>query len=281
MNASKAIRYYNAGHIIAAPIVAITANSPFLFGKSIWEETRIPVFEQTVFVPSKFNRNNRDLDRVTFGSSYLKESILEVYLENLDYYILLPELMDKPPDKLSHLRFHNGTIWRWIRPIIDMNKDGVPHIRIEHRVAPAGPSLTDMIADIAFFLGLIRYYAYCKVAPEKQLAFGKARTNFYQAARYGLNARVDWMESKNVVMKDLLLELLIPQAKQGLLKLGIKKKDAIFYIDEIIKPRVQQQQTGSQWQQKYIAKHGPNFHEMLHRYMENQEKDLPVHEWRI
>lgn len=146
--AQEAHHYYNAALMITAPLVVIAANSPYIFGKNLWNETRIPLFEQSIdtanpAVPIK---------RVSFGSGYIKESILECFEENLkDFYILLP-IIEKDDGTLSHLRLHNGTIWRWNRPLLGFNEQGLPHIRIEHRAILAGPTFIDMIANAAFFM---------------------------------------------------------------------------------------------------------------------------------
>jgi len=138
--------------MLSAPMVAATANSPFLFGKALWEETRIPLFEQSVAIGGDVNGDDPAYRRVTFGSGYLRSSLLELFQENLAHYP--PPAAGMPgyaPAELYHLRLHNGTIWRWNRPLIGFNKAGNPHLRIEHRVAPAGPSIPDMIANAALF----------------------------------------------------------------------------------------------------------------------------------
>lgn len=153
--AQEAHHYYNAALMITAPLVVIAANSPYIFGKNLWNETRIPLFEQSIDTANPA----APIKRVSFGSGYIKESILECFEENLkDFYILLP-IIEKDDGTLSHLRLHNGTIWRWNRPLLGFNEQGQPHIRIEHRAIPAGPTFIDMIANAAFFYGLQHYWA--------------------------------------------------------------------------------------------------------------------------
>ena len=133
----NAMRAYNASIILSAPLVAVSANSPFLFGKDLWAETRIPLFEQSVEVGGYGGVAHGPLRRVTFGSGYARKSMLEVFMENLDHYpVLLPELIDEPLEKFANLRLHNGTLWRWNRPLIGID-NGKHHLRIEHRVVPA------------------------------------------------------------------------------------------------------------------------------------------------
>ncbi|PVV25348.1 MAG: glutamate--cysteine ligase, partial [gamma proteobacterium symbiont of Ctena orbiculata] len=109
-----AARLYNLSKVASAPMVAVSANAPYLFGHDLWDETRIPLFEQSIAVGAS------DLTkRVSFGIRYVYESILENFEANLKRYpVLLPLLMDEAVESLSHLRLHNGTIWRWNRPLI-------------------------------------------------------------------------------------------------------------------------------------------------------------------
>ncbi|CAA6804309.1 MAG: Glutamate--cysteine ligase, partial [uncultured Thiotrichaceae bacterium] len=140
--------YYNASIMASAPLMAISGNSPFLFNKQLWHETRIPLFEQSVHA-------GKGLQRVSFGTGYAEHSIAECFTENLEGYpILLPMLFDDEPQAFSHLRLHNGVIWRWNRPLIGFDDDDTPHIRIEQRILPAGPTIEDMMANSAFFYGL-------------------------------------------------------------------------------------------------------------------------------
>jgi len=142
----QAVNVFNASLACSAPMVAVSANSPYLFGKDLWDETRIPLFEQSVEVGDPKHR------RVGFGNAYLKRSLFECFAENLaDYPVLLPLVNDESLEKLTRLKFHNGTIWRWNRPLIDFDKDNHPHLRIEHRVVPSGPTIHDSFANAAFY----------------------------------------------------------------------------------------------------------------------------------
>ena len=168
-------------------MVALAANSPFLFGKSLWHETRIPLFEQAVSV------GPRTPARVSFGSGYADTSLFEVFSENLvEHPILLPSPTTEPAHKFSHIRLHNGTIWRWNRPLLGFDFDGQPHVRIEHRVVPAGPTIADCIGNAAAFLGLVRALVDAETPIEVELDFATARDNFYAAARHGLDASLRW-----------------------------------------------------------------------------------------
>ena len=272
------VRYFNAAIILSAPMVAISANSPYLFGRDLWDETRIPLFEQAVSVASL---KAKLVDRVTFGKSYAQQSLLEFFVENRDRYpVLLPELMEGPAEKLSHLRLHNGTIWRWNRPLIGFNDNGRPHLRIEHRVVPAGPSPVDTIANAAFFYGLAYMLATSEEAPEDRLPFGAARTNFYAAAKNSLGAHVTWLDGNTVPVYDLLVEHLLPLARASLEAQEFDRDDIAMYMD-VIRGRLRERCNGAVWQRSWVAKNGNDMHALTRAYAEFQQRDEPVHEWPV
>jgi len=283
VNPEEAVRHYNLAQILSAPMVAAAANSPFLFGRELWDETRIPAFEQSVSVASFLDRQGQSVGRVTFGTGYAKHSIMEPFLENLDAFpVLLPSVYDDDPSWLSHLRLQNGTIWRWTRPLIGLSKDGKPHLRLEHRVPAAGPSITDTIANIAFFLGLMTYYSRSEGTPlEFEIPFEDARENFYRAAKHGLRAQIKWSGGKIHSLQALLEQSLLPAAKKGLQMAGLYPEDIDHYIDDVMVNRVTTGQNGAAWQRAFILKHGMDFQEMTHAYFENQKRNLPVYNWKI
>lgn len=282
VNHEEAGAYYNAAQVLSAPMVAATANSPYLFGKDLWDETRIPTFEQAVPIASFRDSHGDNIGRVTFGTGYVRNSIMELFLENLDGYpVLLPQVFDEDINLLSHLRLHNGTIWRWNRPLVGHNQQGVPHIRIEHRVVAAGPSLVDVVANIALFLGLMNYYVNQNAPLEHQITFETAKENFYQAAKYGLNANIKWSDDKECPLHTLLLESLLPNAREGLMMAGLTKRDVSYYIDDIMTNRISSKQNGAAWQRSFIAKNGGDFRGMTQAYFENQQKNLPIYRWAV
>ena len=269
------IRYYNASKIASAPMVGIAANSPYLFGRNLWAETRIPLFERAVSV-GKWDY----CERVTFGVRYIENSLFGVFQANRQRYpVLLPKLFDAPPKEMRHTRLHNGTIWRWTRPIIGRDKDGAPHLRIEHRPIPAGPTVIDQIANMAFFYGLVEMLV--KEMPDLvwDIPFFDARDNFYQAARHGLEATVVWKE-QSYLLKDLILEVLLPLARQGLRVLGIDQEDSDSYLG-IIEARAKSGQNGATWQRAFMAGGGKSMEDLCAAYFEHQEAGHPVHEWPV
>ncbi len=282
VNVEQAARHYNLSQILSAPMAAVAANSPYLFGKDLWDETRIPTFEQAVSVASFPDCNGQTIGRVTFGTGYARQSILEPFLENLNGFpVLLPMVLDDDPSWLSHLRLQNGTIWRWTRPLIGLTKQGRPHIRLEHRVPAAGPSIGDIIANIAFFLGLMAYYGEGKTPLECEIPFGDAKENFYRAAKHGMHANVKWTGGKSVSLLTLLDQFLLPDAKKGLQMVGLRPQDIGHYLDDIIGNRIKTRQNGAAWQRAFIAKHGLDFQKMTHAYFENQRRNLPVYQWAL
>lgn len=276
----KAVRYYNAMQILSAPMVAISANSPLLFGKRLWQETRIPLFEQAVAVGGIAGGAFGPLKRVSFGSGYARHSIMEVFSENAEHFpLLLPVDLGDETGRFNHLRLHNGTIWRWNRPLIGFDEDGTPHVRIEHRVIPAGPSIIDTLANTAFFYGLVSMVAEQETAAEQQLEFFQARDNFYAAARYGLNAQVTWLDGHRGRMGELLQQL-IAVARQGLERLGCESRLNDYYLS-VIEQRLISGQTGAAWQLGYLDRHGNDLAAMLAAYREHQNSGKPVHEWHL
>lgn len=276
-----AARLYNAAHIISAPLVAACANSPFLFGSDLWDETRIPLFEQAVALTSAADSRCGTVSRVTFGSGYVRESMFECYQENLDCYpVLLPACSDEDPATLPHLRLHNGTIWRWNRPLIGFDEQGRPHLRIEHRVVPAGPSIIDTFANAALFFGLVYNIGTSGPAAESRIDFATARENFYTAARLGLRARVVWLDGKRVSIRALLRDHLIPLAREGLARLGLDDAQADHYL-EIVARRVATDRNGAAWQRAYVTKHHADMQELTLAYQERQHGGAPVHEWPL
>lgn len=276
VDAKDAVDAYNISKILSAPMVAVSSNAPYLFGRDLWSETRIPLFEQAVSVgASDYSK------RVTFGIRYARDSIMECFEANRDRYpVLLPHLMDVAEDELAHLRLHNGTIWRWNRPLIGFSETGQPHLRIEHRVASSGPSSMDMIANTAFYFGaLIELMASEKQAISR-LPFEVAHANFYHSARLGLDAEVGWFDGQQGNLRELCLDRLLPLAERGLLRMGVSVEEAGRWL-AVVRERLQTGQTGTAWQRAWVARHGADFEGLVQDYRERQLQNLPVHQWAV
>ncbi len=276
-----AARYYNASILLSAPMVAISANSPCLFGRRLWQETRIPVFEQAVPTGGYGGAASGPVHRVSFGTDYVRNSLYECFQENYDHFpVLLPVHYQAASNKLKYLRLHNGTIWRWNRPLIGFDEDQTPHLRIEHRVCASAPSTIDNIANIAFYYGLVHYYATTEKPPEYDIPFADAKNNFYRAAQLGLKYKTRWLNRKTDTLQNIILNKLLIEAETGLYKLGIDQEDSQRYLS-VIEQRVEKNKTGSQWQLNFLNAHQDNRTLLTLNYLKNQVSGKPVHEWDL
>ncbi len=280
VKAEQSVRYFNASVLASAPLLAAAANSPFLFGRDLWSESRIPLFEQAVNTDKEGTTGHTGHSRVTFGHAWCKDSVFEMFEENIALYpVLLPTLSEGDEKDLWHLRLHNGTIWRWNRPLIGVDEAGY-HLRIEQRVVPAGPTIIDMIANAALYYGLVVSLANEKLAPESQLDFSQVKDDFYRVAEYGLEADIDWPGRGRLNVRELLISHLLPSARSGLAALAIDDTDIDRYLG-VIEARLETGQTGTSWQRKYFYHHKCSMQEMTEEYIRNQQSSRPVHEWSI
>lgn len=260
VTAEDFVDQYNWAQLISGPVLAICTNSPLLFGRELWSETRIPLFQQSIDIRSKGYHLRERQQRVSFGNRWIKE-ITEIYKEDIARFTLiltslteedsLKTLEEGKIPKLKALNLHNGTIWKWNRPCFGVT-EGVPHLRIENRYLPSGPSIVDEIANLAFWVGLM------KAMPQKyrgrweKLAFEDTKGNFYKAATAGIQSSMIW-EGKVVPALQLVVETLIPMAREGLASVGIDKKDADKYL-AIIDARARSGRDGSSWLTKSFRK---------------------------
>lgn len=273
--------FYNASIIASAPMVAIAGNAPYFLGKELWHESRIPVFEQAIETGGYQAVAHGPLKRVSFGSGYARHSIFECFQENFERFpVLLPVIQPSAPEAFSHLRLHNGTIWRWNRPLIGFDEDGTPHIRVEHRSPAAGPTLTDSIANAAFYYGLTWNLCMDIIEQGLPLSFTQAKDNFYQAARFGLDTKIPWPADHKRHLPELFNNELLPRAACGLNALGIAAADSALYLD-IIRQRIAHNQNGSQWQRRFIHNHHQQFTAMTRHYLNQQQRGNPVGEWEV
>lgn len=273
--------YFNASVALSCMSVAVAANSPFLFGRELWEESRIPLFEQAVEVGGFAGAAHGPVRRVTFGSYYARQSLMEFYRENLEHYpALLPICADTPTERLVHLRLHNGTIWRWNRPLIGFDDDGTPHVRIEHRVMAAGPTVLDSMSNAALFYGAAQWLATQMADLDTRIPFAASKHNFYTAAQHGLAARVTWLDGKSRTLRGLIEEELLPAAKEGLSQIGVDAALAQRYLG-VVADRVASGRTGSRWQQDFAGRYGRDFQALTREYAVRQASEAPVHTWDL
>ena len=271
--ADQMVGAYNASLILSAPLVAIAANAPFVFGQPLWHESRIPLFEQALAQPTSNQR-------VTFGSGYAQSDLVELFEENLaEYPAMLPICRDTEDDAFACAKLHNGTLWRWVRPLIGRSSDGKRHIRIEQRVMPAGPSVLDMMANAAFYFGAAHELAQYVDAAMAEIPFETARDNFYAAAQYGLDAEIAWFGRKGRRPVREVLNELLPMAERGLRAQGMDELLIDKYMSTITM-RLATGRNGAAWQLAHYEKYS-DVHRLTADYLANQKSGLPVHEWSI
>lgn len=287
-------RQYNWSQLIAGPVLSACANSPLLFGRELWAETRIALFKQSLDTRSSKNQLRKKLPRVYFGENWLEGSPAELWKNELMRFPLLltsdniedpmAQIEANEIPKLRGIRLHNGTTYTWNR--LCYGPFGThPHLRIECRYLPAGPTVVDEIANFAFWVGLMEGQPEAYHDFWKNLDFRIAKENFIKAARTGLDTVFDWF-GKTYAAKALISDVLLPLAEQGLQKKGIAAKDIAYYLG-IIAQRVQQEQTGSQWQVKTFReltkKHSRSIalKKMTHQMIQYQEQNLPVGQWAM
>ena len=287
--------YWNASQAIAGIQIAIGANSPFLFGRRLWHETRVALFEQATDTRSEELKAQGVRPRAWFGERWIA-SIFDLFEENVRYFPpLLPICEDEDPVEvlhsggvptLSELRLHNGTIYRWNRPVYDI-MGGRPHLRVENRVLPTGPTVADLLANIAFYFGLTRALAEEDRPVWSQLTFSAAEENFHAGARLGVNATVHWPRLGEVKVTDLVLEWLLPKAYEGLDRYGVdpRIRDRLLGI---VEQRCLTGRTGAVWQLATVEaeeRRGLDrpaaLRAMLQRYVELQRSGEPVHTWEM
>ncbi|MEV1166811.1 glutamate--cysteine ligase [Nonomuraea sp. NPDC049784] len=284
--------HWNAAQAIAGPQVAVAANSPYLFGKELHRETRIALFEQATDTRPAELKAQGVRPRVWFGERWIT-SVFDLFEENVSYYpALLPLCEDEDPrteleqgriPHLHELTLHNGTIYRWNRPVYAV-VDGVPHLRVENRVLPAGPSVADVVANAAFYYGLMRVLPYAERPIWSQMSFQAAEDNLSAAARQGLDARLYWPGMGEVPASELILRRLLPMAHEGLTKWGVNGPIADRLLG-IIEGRCLTGRTGASWQVESVRAHGGDRHEALRSmtlgYIERMHANEPVHTWDV
>lgn len=286
---------WNAAQAIAGPQVALAANSPFLLGKRLWHETRIPTFRQAIDTRPPEYAAQGVRPRVWFGERWIT-SMFDLFEENVRYFpALIPEsremaeeslLTEGAAPRLHELMLHNGTVWRWNRPIYDPGTD-MPHLRLENRLLPGGPSPIDMAANAAFFYGSVQFLMEERRPLWSRMSFEGARAAFETCARRGVDARVSWPRLGLVPVADLLTQQLIPRAMEGLRDLGVDA-DVVERYENVLQGRARTRRTGARWQIDTVAAleqqgmdRAQALADMTRRYREGQFSGLPVHEWPV
>ncbi len=285
--------YWNASQAIAGVQIALGANSPYLLGKELWRETRIALFEQATDTRSEELKAQGVRPRVWFGERWIN-TIFDLFEENVRYFpALLPICDEQDPleelergriPKLAELRLHNGTIYRWNRPVYDV-VDGTPHVRVENRVLPAGPTVIDTMANAAFYFGLVRTLAEHERPLWSQMSFSAAEENFHVAATTGIDANVYWPGLGQVSAAELVVRRLLPMARAGLDHWGVDPGERDRLLD-VIEKRCLTGRNGASWFADHVHARlsgGQDRAEALRAtlvdYRAHMHTNEPVHTW--
>ena len=272
----QAVEYYHAALLASVILVGFGANSPLVLGKRAWHESRIAIFEQSVDTRDKERREHGEERRVHFAHGYI-DSWLDLFEQNKMFKIIFADVKEQPESDLHHFNLHNGTIWRWIRPILGKDKDGKHTLRLELRVLPSGPTLIDTEVNIWFFIGLIHGLVQSKINLKK-IPFETLKDDFYSVAKHGLQTEFHEPENaQKVSLKEWILNEGMTITKMGLDALGIHHTDR--YLDTI-KQRTSSGQNGASWQLEHFKKFN-SIPKLMEDYMKNSEQNIPVHKWSL
>jgi hypothetical protein len=285
--------FWNAAQAIAGAQVAVAANSPFFFGKELWRETRIALFEQSTDTRPEELKAQGVRPRVWFGERWIT-SIFDLFEENVRYFpALLPvceaedpaEMLDRgDTPSLAELQLHNGTVYRWNRPIYDVS-GGQPHLRVENRLLPSGPTVVDICANAAFYYGLVRTLVAEEQPLWSRMSFSAAEENFHAGARDGIEAQLYWPGIGEVPASELVLRRLLPAADEGLAHAGIDAADRDRLLG-VIERRCVTMRTGAAWQSAAFHRLDKGdrleaLRQMTVLYREHMHANEPVHDWPL
>ncbi|MFY0673511.1 MAG: CBS domain-containing protein [Bacteroidia bacterium] len=285
---------YNWAQMISGPLLAACTNSPLLLGKRLWHETRIALFQQVVELSNLSTDLRENYSRATFGTGWVKSSVLEIFKNDIARYQVLlsdPQKEDslkvisegKIP-KLRGLNLFNGTVYKWNRPCYGIT-NGVPHLRIECRYLPSGPTVIDEVANMAFWWGLMNNVPKEMKTIAKHYDFDNAKRNFFRGAHLSLNAQFTWFNNESIPAISLI-EKLLDMAKVGLTNAGVNQKDINKYLG-IVRERVRTEKTGSNWLLKSVEKMGKKTRKedalvaATAAMYQRQQTSEPVHTWPL
>lgn len=289
------VKHYNIAQTLSAPIIAMAANSPIVFGRRLWHESRIALFQQALDTRTSTEHMRDRSPRVSFGKGWLKKSILEIYKEDISRFrvIMTGDSYDDSVamvsrgevPRLKALQIHNSTVYRWNRPCYGISDNGKPHLRIENRVIPSGPTVLDEIANAAFWLGAMAGMDDQYKDITKHISWEDVRDNFGKAAQFGIDTKFTWLKDKKITPSELALQELIPLAEHGLKLKGVEPADITRYLD-VIRGRAEKHMTGARWQLRAFTsfiKHVTRDEAMAvltQSIIKNQEQEIPIHKWK-
>jgi CBS domain-containing protein/gamma-glutamyl:cysteine ligase YbdK (ATP-grasp superfamily) len=285
---------YNIAQTLAAPIIAIGANSPIVFGKRLWHETRIALFQQSLDVRTTHEHMRERSPRVSFGTGWLDRSILEIYKEDIARFRVLlgadieedslEDIQRGKAPRLRALQVHNSTVYRWNRACYGVSPNGKPHLRIENRVLPSGPTVVDSVANAAFWLGAMEGMAQYTDDIRKLISWEDVRDNFGKAAKFGIDSNFTWFKDRKISACDLIEKELLPLARQGLASRGVDSSDIDKYLG-IIEERAKHHMNGARWQLRAFTKlqgevgRDEALSVLTACIIKNQSENKPVHTW--
>lgn len=290
------VERYNIALATAAPVLAIATNSPMLFGKRLWHETRIALFQQSIDTRVTGEHLRFTSPRVTFGNSWLRNSILDLYKEDIVRFkvLLMTDVDEDVPallaehktPKLKALSIHNSTVYRWNRPCYGISPNGKPHLRIENRIFPAGPTVTDEIANAAFWIGLMNGFGDAYKDITRRMDFDDAKSNFLKVAQGGMGTRFNWMDGRVVSDTELIEKELLPIAREGLKKANVDKRDIDRFLG-VIQERNEMGTNGSRWalnSYSHLLKETTREEAttaLVVSIAKNQAQGEPIHKWPL
>ncbi len=286
---------YDLAQLTVAPTLAIGTNSPMLLGKRLHAETRITLFEQSCDIRTRTLHARQDAPRVSFGKGWATGGgVVGIFKENVSRFRPLVGMSAEEDSmalldrgiipELRALRLHSGTIYRWNRACYGISPNGKPHLRIELRALPSGPSIADEVANAAFWIGLMKELQHTIEDLPSRMEFDHAQANFYAAARDGLAARFTWLDGEEVIAQPFILDRLLPIAEAGLTRSGVEDADIKKYLG-IVEKRVRTLHTGTRWALRSLAdmkprgSAGEHLTALVAATIARQETTRPVADW--
>jgi CBS domain-containing protein/gamma-glutamylcysteine synthetase len=293
---SEFVSMYNLSQALAAPVMAMGANSPIVFGRRLWHESRIAMFQQALDTRTSHDHMRERSARVNFGRQWLDKSILEIYREDIVRFRVLlsgdvqedalEQISAGQVPKLRSLQVHNSTVYRWNRPCYGISDNGKPHLRIENRVLPSGPTVLDEVANAALWLGCMVQMHDDVGDIRNKIGFEDVFDNFGKAAKFGIDSKFTWMFDQKIPVVELALEELIPRAKKGLEMRNVHPDDITRYMD-VIEARAREHMNGARWALRSYTKLKKETTEdealtvLTYAMCVNEKSGIPVHKWKM
>jgi CBS domain-containing protein len=290
------VQTYNIAQALTGPILAIAANSPIVFGKRLWHESRIALFQQSLDTRTTHEHMRERSPRVSFGTGWLDHSVLDIHREDIARFRVLlggdieeaslEKIAAGEVPRLRALQVHNSTVYRWNRPCYGISENGKPHLRIENRVLPAGPTVVDEVANAALWLGAVTGYVDQYPDVRRHISWEDVRDNFSKGARIGMDSAFTWFDDRKIGAGELLLKEIIPMARHGLELRKIDTQDIDRYLG-IVEERARFHMNGARWQLRSFTALRKEVGRdealtcLTASIVKNQKQEIPVHKWSM